>query len=166
MQIIEAARLFDALSAWGQHEWGPGRPPPGEEPDLTYCQHALSRRSPMIARLIEANPRATYRARLDPADIPRMSTYNSIQLTRFAHERAKEDSERGRYVRDLVAAPEPVTGPLLCVIRNDALHDPTATIIAWDGNHRLSAWCLHSESGRTYPVESFVAATETAIATF
>lgn len=159
MRILEARRLIDVLSEWGAHEGQGrlGRPATffqGPNGFLNGIEIALLYRSPLVCRILAGAPVACVRVEIEPTDVNALLIADGRALEEWTSAILRDQTPSGAHVRAMAAAPQRVTGPLVCTARtvdgNRARVSPPMVI--FDGWHRAAAWREQGRQGNLYPI--------------
>jgi len=153
VRIGSRLRVVDILSAWAardaQRKLGLGR----EIVDgLDGVEVALTRYNFLLSMIFAAAPVAGVRASISAEDLPQFVRFDQRWVTEFAEQQQQNTGRPGMYIRALAAAPEPVVGPLVCTCMVDGVGRLRPPLVLFDGGHRVSAWILHGQAGKAYPL--------------
>jgi len=163
-------KLVDVLAEWGLHEAHghllgalpiPLIPPapPGHARDAAGVELALRYRSPLVARILQAGPRAVLTVEFEPDDRASLFIADARPLPEWAAAIAKQST----YVSVLAEGSDPVTRQLVCAVHAPGGHldNIQGPVVIYDGWHRGAAWWLQMEAGRRHTISADLILTET-----
>jgi len=164
VQILGERRFVEILADWGLHEAEgrlreilPSELTPaaaGPERVIEGLEVAIRNRSPLVGRLLLAQPRGALRVGLAPEEGDALYIFDGQTLRAWSTAILAEETPEGEFVRGLVHSDVPVAGPFVCMVTvpdGDLAH-PKGPIVLYDGWHRAAAWFKHCQSGRPYPI--------------
>jgi hypothetical protein len=146
MQRLETIRIFDAIAEFADHERrGRFHIAQSFATPADAVEFALLRRAPVLARILKAVPIEATRVLIDPSEIDRLRFADGRTPSQWVEWVTVEPKSFAHY--DAMAmSPTPIEGPLLLAGQTDA------SLIVYDGYHRMAAWWTHIQHGRRYPI--------------
>ncbi len=167
MKVVGQCRVADAFSEWGIHE-GVGRLqlPAGvfAGPDrlVLGVEVTLTRRSPLAWRILAGWPMGCLRVEIVPEDVPGLRITDGRTADAWTTAVLAGQTDSGAHVRALAAAPEPVSGPLICTAQSadGGLVRVKPPIVIFDGWHRAAAWIEQLRHGAAYAITGMLLVTE------
>ena len=172
MRILAPITLFNALRDWGLHE-AEGRLPAmrlidpafvdalrrgGEDMAISAAEICLQFRSPVIVRVLAADPTEYVQVELTNGDIDQLFVMSAEGQPRrplgLHAEGPGGHDEEDEWPRKRIAERVPVEGPLFAVGRA-----VPGDLTLLDGLHRAAVWVKHAATGFRYPITANVAIT-------
>lgn len=167
MRIIEQCRVADAFGERGIHEGRgrlqlPGKIFEGDDRLINGVEVTLTRRSPLVWRILAGWPMGCLRVEILPEDVPALRIIDSRSADDWTTAILEDQADSGTHVRALAAAPNPVSGPLICTAqtRDGGPSSMRAPIVVFDGLHRVAAWIEQLRRGAAYAITGMLVVTE------
>jgi hypothetical protein len=150
-------RLVDVLGEWGILE-GTGRfrlPPhlfQGGDRLLNGVEVALTRRTPLVLRILAAQPISCFRVEIAPQDVPALRIFNGQKAAEWTASILRDQRDFGK-----TDATGEVLGPLTCTAGGSRRADGSVAAIVppyviFDGLHRSGAWIAQLRRGANYSI--------------
>ena len=155
MERLDPILLVDAIAVFAAHERH-ARPRTLAPARFADARYALLKRATVLGRLQKALPIETLRVRLDPADVARLTYADGRSPSEWVEWVKAKRPQAYEHYDTLAHSPTPVAGPLLLAGQNDA------SLVVYDGYHRVAAWWAHIERGQRYPIDANLVVTQLA----